>query len=131
VRDVIIDAALCSGQLRDDEGFGVFVRRNRADRYVGLRLTTGGVVAISAYDGDEHPIAVAPLAEGMVLAPDRNRITVAAVGPSLTLSLNGLVVTSVLVDPRFIDGYCGIMLEQRHDEPTALAVEWLQIRAIW
>ncbi len=84
-------------------------------------------MAISAFDGEEQPIAVGPLAEGMVLHRRRNRISVAAVGPSITLSLNGLVVTSVLVDPRYIDGYCGLLVEQRHDEPVEVAVEWCQI----
>jgi hypothetical protein len=130
-RDVVIDAVVRTDRLADDEGFGMFVRRNAADRYVGLRMTPGGIMAISAFDGVEQPIAVGPLAEGMVLHPDRNRISVAAIGPSITLSLNGLVVTSVLVDPRFIDGYCGLLVEQRQDDPVEIGVEWCQFRHVW
>lgn len=130
-RDVVIDAVVRTDQLGDDEGFGIFVRRNAADRYVGLRITPSGIMAISAFDGEEQPIAVGPLADGMVLHPDRNRISVAAIGPSITLSLNSLVVTSVLIDQRFIDGYCGLLVEQRHDTPVELAIEWCQLRRVW
>jgi len=130
-RDVVIDVVADFIRLRDDEGFGIFVRRNAADRYVGLRVTPSGIMAISAFDGEEQPIAVGTLADGMVLNPGRNRISVAAVGPSITLSLNGMVVTSVLVDPRYVDGYCGLLLEQRHHEPVEVAVEWCQFRRIW
>ena len=130
-RDVVIDVVADFGRLHDDEGFGIFVRRNAADRYVGLRVTPSRVMAISAFDGEEQPIAVGPLAGGMVLHRGHNRISVAAVGPSITLSLNGLVATSVLVDPRYIDGYCGLLVEQRHDEPVEVAVEWCQFRRIW
>jgi hypothetical protein len=130
-RDVVIDVVADFGRLHDDEGFGIFVRRNAADRYVGLRVTPSRIMAISAFDGEEQPIAVGTLAGGMVLHRRRNRISVAAVGPSITLSLNGLVATSVLVDPRYIDGYCGLLVEQRHDEPVEVAVEWCQFRHIW
>jgi len=130
-RDVVIDVVADLGRLHDDEGFGIFVRRNVADRYVGLRVTPSGIMAISAFDAAEQPIAVGTLAEGMVLHAGRNRISVAAIGPSITMSLNGMVVTSVLVDPRFIDGYCGLLVEQRHDEPVEVAVEWCQFRRIW
>jgi hypothetical protein len=67
----------------------------------------------------------------MVLHPGRNRVAVAAIGPAITLSLNGLVVTSVLVDPRYVDGYCGLLLEQRHDDGVEVAVEWCQLRRVW
>lgn len=130
-RDVVIDVVADFGRLHDDEGFGIFVRRNAADRYVGLRVTPSRIMAISAFDGEEQPIAVGMLAGGMVLHRRHNRISVAAVGPSITLSLNGLVATSVLVDPRFVDGYCGLLVEQRHDEPVEVAVEWCQFRRIW
>ena len=130
-RDLVIDVVADFEHLDDDEGFGIFVRRNAADRYVGLRVTPSRVMAISAFDGEEQPIAVGPLAGGMVLHRRRNRISVAAVGPSITLSLNGLVATSGLVDPRYIDGYCGLLVEQRHDEHVEVAVEWCQIRRIW
>jgi hypothetical protein len=130
-RDVVIDVVADFGRLHDDEGFGIFVRRNAADRYVGLRVTPSRIMAISAFDGEEQPIAVGTLAGGMVLHRRRNRISVAAVGPSITLSLNGLVATSVLVDPRYIDGYCGLLVEQRHEEPVEVAVEWCQFRHIW
>jgi hypothetical protein len=131
LRDFVIDAVVRTQKLDTDEGFGLFVRRNAPDKYVGLRVTPGRIIAISAFDGEEQPIVVGPLADDMVLHPDRNRITVAAVGPSITLSLNSLVVTSVLIDPRFIDGYCGLLLEQRHERPVELAVEWCQIREVW
>jgi hypothetical protein len=130
-RDVVIDLVADFGRLRDDEGFGIFVRRNAADRYVGLRVAPSRILAISAFDGEEQPIAVGPLAGGMVLHRRRNRISIAAVGPSITLSINGLVATSVLVDPRYIDGYCGLLVEQRHDEPVSVAVEWCQFRRVW
>ena len=130
-RDAVIDVVADFDKLHNGEGFGIFVRRNAADRYVGLRITPQGIMAISAFDGDEQPIAVGPLAEGMVLHPGRNLVSVAAVGSSITLSLNGLVVTSVLVDPRFVDGYCGFLVEQRSDEPVEVAVEWCQLRRVW
>lgn len=131
VRDVVIDAVVRTDLLGDDEGFGIFVRRNEPERYVGARVTPSGIIAISAFDGTEQPIVVGPLAEGMVLHPDRNRISLAAIGPSITLSLNGMVVTSVLVDPRYIDGYCGLLLEQRHERSVELAIEWCQLRSVW
>ncbi len=130
-RDVIMDLVADIGHLHDDEGFGIFVRRNSPDRYVGLRVTPGGIMAISAFDGVEQPIAIGPLADGMVLHPGRNRISVAAIGPSITLSLNGMVVTSVLIDPRYVDGYCGMLVEQRRDEPVEVTVDWCQLRRIW
>ena len=130
-RDVVVDLVADFGRLHDDEGFGIFVRRNAADRYVGLRVTPSRVMAISAFDGEEQPIAIGTLAEGMVLHRGRNRISVAAIGPSITLSVNQLVATSVLVDPRFVDGYCGLLVEQRHDEPVEVAVEWCQFRRVW
>lgn len=130
-RDVVVDVVADLTRIHDDEGFGIFVRRNAAHRYVGLRVTPSRIMAISAFDGEEQPIAVGTLTEGMVLHRDRNRVTVAAVGPSITLSLNGLVATSVLVDSRFVDGFCGLLVEQRHDEPVEVAVEWCQLRSIW
>jgi hypothetical protein len=131
LRDAVIDCVVRPVRLADDEGFGVFVRQQRPDRYVGIRVTPGRIVAISGFDGDEQPIAVGPLAEAMVLHADRNRMQVAAVGPSITFSLNGLVVTSVLVDPRFIDGHVGVLLEQRADTVPELIVEWAQLRDVW
>ena len=62
---------------------------------------------------------------------DRKRISVAAIGPSITLSLNSLVVTSVLINPRLVDGYCGLLVEQRNEGPVEMAVEWCQFRHIW
>ncbi|MGH9134105.1 MAG: hypothetical protein ACRDZZ_09225 [Ilumatobacteraceae bacterium] len=44
---------------------------SRRRRYVGIRVTPGRIVAISAFDGDEQPIAVGPLADAMVLHADR------------------------------------------------------------
>lgn len=131
LRDAVVDTVVRLHGLADDEGFGVFVRQNQPSRYVGLRVTPGRVMAISAYDGMEQPIAVGSLAPGMVLHPDENRVTVACVGPSITLSLNGLVATSVLVDARYVDGFCGVLLEQRHDTTPELEVRWMQLREVW
>lgn len=130
-RDVIIDVVADFSRLADDEGFGVFVRRNAPDRYIGLRITPAGTIAISAFDGDERPLAVGPLADGMELYHGRNRVAVAAVGPSITLALNSLVVTSVLIDERFVEGYVGLLLEQRHEEPSEVAIDWTQLRRVW
>lgn len=130
-RDVVVDVVADLTDLADDEGFGLFVRRNAPDRYIGARIFPGGSIAIGAFDGSEEPLAMGPLAEGMILHRGRNRITVAAVGPSITLSLNAMVATSVLVDARFVDGYVGLLVEQRHDSAADVAVEWLQVRHIW
>jgi hypothetical protein len=131
LRDAVIDCVVRPVGLADDEGFGIFVRQQRPDRYVGIRVTPGRIIAMSAFDGDEQPIAAGPLADAMVLHADRNRLQVAAIGPSITFSLNGLVVTSVLVDARFVDGHVGVLLEQRADAAPELIVEWAQLRDVW
>jgi hypothetical protein len=131
VRDIVLDCVVTPHGLGDDEGFGLYVRQNQPGRYVALRVTPARLMTISAFDGTEQPLASGALAPGMVLHAGANRVTVLCAGPSITLSLNGLVATSVLVDPRFVDGFCGFMLEQRHETTPRLQVHWAQLRDLW
>ena len=60
-----------------------------------------------------------------------NVFQVVACGPNLTFILNGMVVTGVLVDPRYKEGNVGFYL--RHGPTSAraeLAVDWVQARAV-
>lgn len=134
MRDVIVDTVVCADGVAPGEGFGVFVRQSATTRYIAWRMTIDGVIVVSAMDGTESPLAAGTLAEGMVLhtgAGAANRFTVVASGPALTLVLNDLVVTSVLIDQRFVDGHAGVVLEQRRvDSAPSLAVEWFEVRAL-
>ena len=134
VRDVIVDTVMRASGTGPDEGFGVIVRQSTPQRYIAWRITTARVILISAMDGIESPLAAGTLAEGIELHTDAgapNRFTVVACGPALTFILNDMIVTSVLVDPRYVDGHAGVALEQRHAESKPeLAVEWFQVRSI-
>jgi hypothetical protein len=134
LRDAVVDTVVRVSGTSPAEGFGPFCRQTAPDRYLTWRMTTDRLLSISVMDGTETVLAAGTLAPGMVLHTDpgaHNRFTVVACGPALTLILNGLVVTSVLVDPRYAEGHAGVLLEHRaeHGSPQ-LDVEWFQARAI-
>ena len=134
LRDGVVDTVVRVSGTSPAEGFGVFVRQAQRGRYIAWRVTTDRLLAVSAMDGTETVLAAGSLAAGMVLHTEPgapNRFTVVTSGPALTLVLNGLVVTSLLVDARYAEGHAGVMLEQRaeHGHPH-LDVEWFQVRAL-
>ena len=134
VRDVVVDTVLRADGTMPGEGFGVFCRQSAPARYVSLRVSTSGLIAIATMDGSETLLAAGPLAPGMAFdaEPDAsNRLTVVAAGPAITFVLNGMVVTSVIVDERYAEGYAGVFLEQRDPASSPrLAVDWFQVRSI-
>jgi hypothetical protein len=134
VRDVVIDTVLRADGTLPGEGFGVFCRQSAPARYVSLRVSTSGLIAIATMDGTETLLAAGPLAPGMAFDPEPgapNRLTVVACGPAITFVLNSMVVTSVKVDERYGEGHAGVLLEQRDPASTPrLAVDWFQVRSI-
>lgn len=134
LRHVLVDVVMEAGGQADDEGFGVFVRQVTPTRYVALRVSRAGGLAITCFDGEapEQPLAVGVLHDEIPFDPDGpNRFTVVAAGPSITLALNGWVVTGVLVDHRYAEGHAGVLIEQRHADSTpCLSVRWFQARAL-
>ena len=134
-RDVIVLAQLSLAAGADDDLYGLYLRSSSPNLYYTFAITPTGVVAIHRYDGQYQQVAAGPLAPDMQFARgvgQPNLFQVVAVGPSLTFILNGMVVTSVVVDPRYKEGFLGFYVHHGGVSQRAeLAADWIQVRAIF
>jgi hypothetical protein len=133
-RDVLLQAQVSLADGADDDLYGVYVRSPAANLYYTFALSPAGQVVISRYDGQYVPQVAGPLAADMQFARgprQPNVFQVVAVGPSLTFILNRMVVTAVLVDPRYKEGLVGVYVHHGTTSARAeVGVDWVQVRAI-
>jgi hypothetical protein len=59
------------------------------------------------------------------------RLRTVAVGPSLTILVGDQIITGVTVDLSYAQGITGVWLQAGSGEGAELAVDWVQIRAIF
>jgi len=134
-RDVVVLAQLSLAAGADDDLYGLYVRSPAPNLYYTFAVSSAGQVVISRYDGEYTQIGAGPLAPDMKFERglgEPNLFQVVAVGPSLTFVLNGMVVTSVMVDPRYKEGFVGFYVHHGVKSPRAeLAADWIQVRAIF
>ena len=134
-RDVIVLAQLSLAAGADDDLYGLYLRSAAPNLYYTFAVSPAGQVVISRYDGAYTQIAAGPLAPDMKFERglgEANLFQAVAIGPSLTFVLNGMVVTSVTVDPRYKEGYLGFYVHHGVRSPRAeLAADWIQVRAIF
>src|SRR5262249_29955873 len=133
-RDVILEAQISLVAGDDNDLYGVFVRQGAANAYYCYAMSPAGQCVVCQFDGQYRTLVNAALAPDMKFNKGLNRpnlFQVVACGPNLTLILNDMVITGVLVDPHYKEGYLGFYLYHGGSGPTAeLAVDWVQIRGI-
>jgi len=134
-RDVVVDAVLSLESGEEGDGYGLFLRQGRPDRYVAVVLSPAGNASIMLLDGGE-PLRIAegplpgdfPFARGVGAA---NRLTVLACGPALVPVINGVALTGVILDRRYPAGHAGALLVPSGPGHTcAVGVDWVQVRAV-
>jgi hypothetical protein len=134
-RDVTVLAQLSLAAGADDDLYGLYLRSPSPNLYYTFAVSPAGQVVINRYDGAYTQVAAGPLAPDMKFERglgEANLFQVVAIGPSLTFVLNGMVVTSVTVDPRYKEGYLGFYVHHGVKSPRAeLAADWIQVRAIF
>ncbi len=134
-RDVIVQAELSLGEGADDDLYGLFVRSPTADLYYAFAVSPSGQVFVGSYDGEFLPLVSGPLDPDMQFGygvGQSNRFQVAAVGPSLTFMLNGMLVTTEIVDERYQEGYLGFFVHHGATAARAeMRAEWIQVRAVF
>ena len=134
-RDVVIDAVVSLDAGDDDVSCGLFFRQVAERSYLAFAVTPDGRCSLLAVeDGEARALSAgvlppeAPFARGLG-AP--NRLTVVAIGPSVTGVVNGYVLTGVVVEPRFREGLAGVLLVHTGAAGAARAsVRWAQVRAV-
>lgn len=133
-RDVIVEARMTLVEGGEGDFFGLFLRQSSPDAYYCFSMSPSGRCVISRYDGAYHPVVDGVLAPDMTFhaGPGRaNLFQVVACGPSLTFLLNHEVITGIMVDPAYKEGFLGFYLHHGHrPAPAELAVDWIQVRAI-
>ncbi len=133
LRDVVVDAQVALVEGSEHDLFGVFVRQSGTSRYIAWGCSQAGRCLVASVDELPVPAVDGPLAADMRLERElgaRNRFQVVACGPSLTFILNGMIVTGMIVDPRYKEGYAGFFLAGTSDAPAVLAADWFQVRAV-
>jgi hypothetical protein len=134
-RDVIIQAQISLVEGADDDLYGLFLRSPRPDLYYTFAVSPIGHVVISRYDGEYDPLVAGPLAPDMPFETGTGRpnlFQVVALGPSLTFLLNGMVVTTEVVDPDYQEGYLGFYVHHGSQSARAeLGADWIQVRGIF
>jgi hypothetical protein len=134
-RDVIVQAQLSLSAGADDDLYGLFVRSPAPDRYYTFAVSPVGQVVVSRYDGEYDPLIVGPLAPDMPFGSgvgEPNLFQVVALGPSLTFLLNGMVVTTEIVDQSYQEGFLGFYVHHGSQSASAeLAADWIQVRGIF
>ena len=136
VRDVVIDTVVRAQRHVAGRGLRrVLPPEHHRSLHLVAGLDRAACSAISAMDGTESVLAAGTARRRDGPAHRARRTpTGSPSSPSGRRSrsiLNGLVVTSVIVDPRYAEGHAGVMVEQRDpaSEPR-LDVEWFQVRAV-
>lgn len=135
LRDCTLDVEL--GLMTGGEGdrYGVFFRQGAAERYVACTFTVEGEMAVGLVDhGPPLVLAGGPLPAEVPFSRGlgaTNRLTVVACGPVAALIVNGVAVTGVMLDPRYVAGPAGALVVHTSpaDEASAV-VRWVQARAI-
>jgi hypothetical protein len=131
LRDVILDAQVSLLTTAPGDAAGVYLRQEHEGRFVTWTVTHDQRCRIGLVDGGYLPVIDAPLPEDIPFHMDRpNRMTVVAMGPSLTFVLNLKVVTGTTVDQRWQEGFAGILVNAGTEQPAEAAVDWVQVRAV-
>jgi hypothetical protein len=134
-RDVIVQAELSLAEGADDDLYGLFLRSPAADLYYAFAVSPAGQVFIGSYEGEFLPLVSGPLDPDMQFGygiGQPNRLQVVAVGPSLTFILNGMLVSSEIVDERFEEGYLGYFVHHGLTSKRAeLRADWIQVRGVF
>jgi hypothetical protein len=135
LRDVVLDGRMTLTAGGELDFAGWYLRQGTPERYLVCGFSPAGRVGMFEVDGASRRIIV----QGD-LQPDHpfntgigspNRITVVAVGPSITFLLNAAVVAGVTTDQRFAEGHAGPVLIKGDPGPeSAVRVDWLQVRAV-
>ncbi len=134
-RDVVIDAVVEFEGGGEDGAWGLFFRQAAERDYLAFCVTSAGRAAVLAVEGGApRTLADGPLPEDAPFARGprgANRLTVVAVGPSITCVVNGFVLVGVIVEPRFKSGIAGaLVMPGRPGVPVAARVRWAQVRAL-
>jgi hypothetical protein len=134
-RDVIVQAQVSLTEGADDDLYGIFVRSPSPDLYYAFAVSPVGHVIVSRFAGEYDPVVSGPLAPDMPFSKGTgqpNLFQVVALGPSLTFLLNGMVVTTEIVEPEYQDGYLGFYIHHGgQSERAELAADWIQVRGIF
>ena len=135
LRDCTIDAEIGLLAGADEDRAGLFFRQAAAERYVACTVSAAGDLSVGLVDGGP-PLLISggplpddvPFARGIGVT---NRLTIVACGPVAAVVVNGVAVTGVALDRRYVAGGAGALLI--HTSPGAdarLVVRWAQARAI-
>jgi hypothetical protein len=135
LRDCILDAELGLQAGADEDRCGLFFRQTGPERYVACTISGAGHLSVGLVDGGP-PLIISegPLGDDVPFARGvgaTNRLTIVACGPVAAFIVNGVAVTGVMLDPRYVAGGSGALLI--HTSPGAdarLVVRWAQARAI-
>jgi hypothetical protein len=134
-RDVILQAQVSLAAGGDDDLYGIFLRSPSPDLYYAFAVSPTGHVVISRYENEYDPIVAGPVAPDMPFASglgQANLFQVVALGPSLTFLLNGVVITTEIVDASYEEGYLGFYVHHGAESPRAeLGADWIQVRGIF
>ena len=131
LRDVVIDASMELLEGAPGTTFGMYFRQSSEQRYVLWTVTRERRFRVGLLDGAYQPVHDGMLADDIPLHTDApNRLTVVMLGPSVTFILNDKIVTGAMVDARFAEGPAGAWLQPGDDTGAALALDWVQVRAV-
>ena len=126
MRDTILDVSVELLTRAQGDGAGVYLRQTSERRFVSWVVSHDRRCQIAITDEAPMPVIDAALGPDLVLHLDRpNRMTVVAIGPSLTFVLNGNIVAGVPVDHRYLEGYAGMLVYGGGPEPSEAAVDWI------
>lgn len=132
LRDVIVDCQVRLIRGHPTTTFGMYLRQTRPDLYLLWTLTPERRFRVGAVDGSYKPVADGPLLASVPLDTTRPvRLRTVAVGPSLTMLVGDQIITGVTVDLSYAQGITGVWLQAGSGEGAELAVDWVQIRAIF
>lgn len=131
LRDVVVDASVELLAGAAGTTYGMYLRQSSEQRYVLWTVTGERRFRVGLLDGAYQPLHDGVIAEEIALHTDApNRLTAVLFGPSLTFVLNGSIVTGAMVDARYAEGPAGAWLQPGDDSGAALALDWVQVRAV-
>ncbi|MBW3665443.1 MAG: hypothetical protein KY469_20300 [Actinobacteria bacterium] len=131
LRDVVIEASMQLLEGAPGTTFGMYFRQSSEQRYVLWTVTGERRFRVGLLDGAYQPVHDGMLADDIPLHADApNRLTAVTFGPSLTFVCNGRIVTGAMVDARYAEGPAGAWLQPGDDTGAALALDWVQVRAV-
>jgi hypothetical protein len=134
-RDVIAQAQVSLAEGTEDDLYGIFVRSPRPELYYAFAVSPAGHVVISRFAGEYDPVLAGLLAPDIPFSAGTgqpNLFQVVALGPSLTFLLNGVVVSTEIVEADYQEGYLGFYIHHGNQSARAeLAADWIQVRGIF